>query len=331
MARVKKHSSLLAKYTLMYEKKPRSRVFAPLAETYRKIGMIDDALEILKNGIKNHPTYTLGYIVLASCYYDLQNFEMAYNTIRPFVAKNLENIRMQKLFAQTCLNLSHLEEALQTFKYLLLMSPRDSYIADQVKILEDDLLVDSDEEYELEDEQEQESFNEDEWVQVSFNKKYEKVDEELDQWNVEKSSPLDRFKNEIENEAISVKEHNLDDQFYHEEFDNEDPEVIGIQEFKNEKKENEDEKPFITHTLVDLYCKQNHYDKAIEILQNILEIHPDDKVTQKKLKKLQSHHNGEIEVSVEISKSDKIKNLEIIYSKFQNKLNMISEEKLINI
>ena len=124
MARIKNRSSLLSKYSLMYDKNPRSRVFAPLAETYRKLGMLDEAMQILKEGIRNHPSYTLGYIVLANCYFDIQNFELAYNTIRPFVAKNLENITMQKLFAKTCINLGHLEEALQTFKYLLLLNPK---------------------------------------------------------------------------------------------------------------------------------------------------------------------------------------------------------------
>ena len=79
-----KKSSLLTKYTLQYQKKPKSRVFAPLAETYRKLGMRDESLKILRQGLKYHPTYTLGYIVLANVYFDQQNFELAYNTLRPF-------------------------------------------------------------------------------------------------------------------------------------------------------------------------------------------------------------------------------------------------------
>jgi tetratricopeptide (TPR) repeat protein len=116
-----KNSSLLAKYTLQYKRKPRSRVFAPLAETYRKLGMYEDAFKILKDGIKHNPSYVLGYIVLANCYYDQQNYELAYNTIRPFVSDNLDNLTLQKLFAQTCINLGYLEEALETlniFYYL---------------------------------------------------------------------------------------------------------------------------------------------------------------------------------------------------------------------
>ena len=124
-----KHNSLLTKYSLQYEKKPRSRVFAPLAESYRKIGMLDEALKILKKGIKNHPSYTLGYIVLANCYFDKDQFEAAYSTLLPFVSDNLENIKLQKLFAQICEKLGNFDEALNSYKILLLINPKDKEIA----------------------------------------------------------------------------------------------------------------------------------------------------------------------------------------------------------
>jgi tetratricopeptide (TPR) repeat protein len=264
----------------MYEKKPRSRVFAPLAETYRKLGMIDEAMKILNSGIKNHPSYTLGYIVLSHCYYDLQNYEMAYNAIRPFVSQNLENITLQKLFAKTCINLGHLEEALQTFKYLLLLNPKDTYVADQIKLLEDDLLVDQEENEIIEVRNNDSSFDEDEWVQVDFNKKEDELEEDtVAQWEVKQdTSPLDLFKQEIQKNTIEVKEHTLDDEFFHEEYDIASKEVISSIE-ENKKDSSKDEEPLITHTLVDLYCGQGHFAKAASILENILELHPGDQAS----------------------------------------------------
>jgi len=279
MSKKTKSSSLLAKYTLMYEKKPRSRVFAPLAETYRKIGMIDEALKILKEGIKNHPSYTLGYVVLGSCYFDMQNYEMSYNTIRPFVSQNLENITLQKLFAKTCINLGYLEEALQTFKYLLLINPKDQNVADQIKLLEDDLLVNVDDN--IEPTSTDSTFSEDDWVQVNFssNKQIEEKVDELDSWKVEKN-PLDKFKEEIGGNVIQITQRNLDDEYFHEDFDNKDNEL------KEEVSEQEEEIPFITHTLVDLYCSQGHIDRAIVVLENILELHPNDESTKQRLAEL---------------------------------------------
>ncbi len=270
----------------MYEKKPRSRVFAPLAETYRKLGMLDDAFKILQKGIKNHPGYTLGYIVLSHCYYDIQNYEMAYNTIRPFVSQNLENITLQKLFAKICINLGYLEEALETFKYLLLINPKDEYVAEQVKLLEDDLLI-QDIDDSVETKNLDSSFDEDEWVQVDFNasKSIEKQTDnsqvDFQDWVMEKSeNPLESFKKEVSDEHIKINHHKLDDDYFHEDYDNESSDVILPLE---ENEEESQAKPIITHTLVDLYIKQGHLGKAANILESILELHPNDLVTQQKL------------------------------------------------
>jgi pentatricopeptide repeat protein len=291
-------SSLLAKYTLLYQKKPRSRVFAPLAETYRKLGMQNEALKILREGLKNHPTYTLGYIVLAQVYFDQQNYELAYNTIRPFVLDNLENITLQKLFAQICINLGFLEEALQTFKYLLLLNPKDQYTAEQVKLLEDDLLVN-----EVENgnfvEKRHSAFdnNEDDWIQVDFNQRRadDKKNEEND-WSMQDSSkeldPFLKFKKEIAQEQIKIEAPSIDDEYFLEEYDNDTDDVV----------EQKNETPIITHTLVDLYCKQGYIDKAIQVLESILELHPHDSATQRRLNELKS--KPENNTGIKIQKVD---------------------------
>ena len=285
-------SSLLAKYTLQYQKKPKSRVFAPLAETYRKLGMRDDALKVLRDGIKNHPTYTLGYIVLAHVYYDQDNYEISYNTLRPFVSDNLENITLQKLFAKVCINLGYLEEALQTFKCLLLINPRDVYVAEQVKLLEDDLLIE-----EIEDksnkneyvEKRMDSFDseEDDWVQVNFNKEERREvsseEDSISDWEISSAeNPLKNFQKDIKTGNLSVEEHDLDDYYFHEEHDHKSAKVI-------EEKENSD--PIITHTLVNLYCKQGHLDKAVELLDSIIELHPKDTASINKRNELLKNIN----------------------------------------
>lgn len=314
MAKKYKNSSLLAKYSLQYKRKPRSRVFAPLAETYRKLGMYDNAFKVLKEGIKHNPSYVLGYIVLANCYFDKQNYELAYNTLRPFVSDNLENLTLQKLFAQTCINLGYLEEALQTFKYLLLLNPRDEYVAEQVKLLEDDLLVNDDsleESYYEEDNSFQDT--EDQWVQVDFNRRRTDSNKSvieknsIDDWDMEDSSdPLDRFKKDISNNNLDVRDGSLDDDYYHEEYDNDED------DFSIESD------PIITHTLVDLYCKQGHYQKAIEILESILELHPKDRATKKKLNELRAL-------------DDKVRSHNFISNEEDSIQSDPEEEKLLNL
>ena len=288
----KNQSAVLAKYFSMYKKNPRSKVFAPLAESYRKLGMLDDALKILKDGIRNHPNYTLGYIVLAHCYFDQGKFELTYNTLRPIVSQNADNISLQKVFAQSCMNLGYLEEALDTYKYLLFMNPRDKFFTDQVKKLEDDLMVGHkklslDQLIKAPDMEKLpvvESLDDD-WVQVDFNqspapvqeeevKKIEEAKQDTD-WVMQKPGfshhPI------LKEETIPTR--SLEDDFYADEFeeygdieDQEDPGMLST------------DSPIVSHTLIDLYCAQQYYDKAIELLEKILELNPHDQASKQKLK-----------------------------------------------
>jgi tetratricopeptide (TPR) repeat protein len=138
---MKNKSSLLVKYLNLYKQKPTSRVFAPLAESYRKIGMINEAFDVLSQGLKYHPDYVLGHLVLANCYFDKKSYQKAFDTIQPYVADNIDNLSLQKLFAEICLKVGKLEDALQTYKYLLFLNPREPEFIKKVHALEDDLRV----------------------------------------------------------------------------------------------------------------------------------------------------------------------------------------------
>lgn len=285
-------SAVLAKYFSMYKKNPRSKVFAPLAESFRKLGMLDDAYKILKEGIRHHPNYTLGYIVLAHCYFDQGKFELTYNTLRPIVSQNADNISLQKIFAQACMNLGHLEEALDTYKYLLFMNPREKFFIEQVKKLEDDLMVGHkklslDQLVKAPDLErmpiQQAPTLDDDWVQVDFNKAPESTetteikklpDQSLDSdWVMEKPGvsqhPI------LKEETIPAR--SLEDDFYADEFE----EYGDIEEAPVPS--GSTESPIISHTLIDLYCAQQYYEKAIELLQKILELNPGDQSSQEKL------------------------------------------------
>lgn len=300
-----KNNSLLTKYSLQYEKKPRSRVFAPLAESYRKIGMLEEALKVLRKGIKIHPNYTLGHIVLANCYYDKNQFEAAYSTLLPLVSNNLENIRLQKLFAQVCEKLSNFDEALNAYKVLLLINPKDKHIAKKVKELEDNIeipkeLVDEDKEFDSSD---LFDTDEDDWVQVDFNKSEVtvEIEESYDQWNVvvpQNEDTLENYKRDIKENKLEVNEHELDDGFFYEVYDNHSEDTIDP--VTDKMTDEYDDRPIITHTLVDLYCEQGHFDKAISILESILELHPTDKASIRKLEQIHDIKSGK---AVAIDKS----------------------------
>ncbi|MBL7665526.1 MAG: hypothetical protein JNM93_10370 [Bacteriovoracaceae bacterium] len=277
----KLRSSLLVKYLEQYQANPASKVFAPLAETYRKLGMIEEAFKIVTEGLHRHPDYLLGHIVLAHCYVDKKLFKEAYTVLKPFVETHIDNISLQKLYAEAALRTGNLYESLQTLKYLLFLNPRDKEIVRKVKALEDDLQVEalSQNQGRVTETAAPSISEPEEWVQVSFHGKKEENVEEIsapkvapiqqkqtpqDDWTMQKMVP-----EEIQNEPEVEPDH----------FASVDPESESTQV-------SESPAPFITHTLVDLYCSQKHFDKAIEILEKILELNPRDQKTQQKLEEV---------------------------------------------
>ena len=132
-------SPLISKYEDQLEKDPRSRVFAPLAEAYRKVGLIENAFKVLKKGIRYNPEYLLGYLSLAQCYLDKGECALSYNTIRPLVPLHRDNIKLQTLFAICAEKTDNSDEALDTYKYLLFLQPKNEKVAFHVTRLEREL------------------------------------------------------------------------------------------------------------------------------------------------------------------------------------------------
>ena len=64
----------IAAYTEILVKDPSSTIFISLAETYRKMGMFDDARQIISRGLDLHPDVSPAYIVLARLLCQLEDF-----------------------------------------------------------------------------------------------------------------------------------------------------------------------------------------------------------------------------------------------------------------
>lgn len=297
-------SPLLVKYLDAYEKNPKSRVFAPLAETYRKLGMRDKAFEILKQGIKNHPSYLMGYLGLAFCYKDIGKLELAYSTIRPFVESSRDNIRMQKLFGSICYELNYFEEALDTYKFLLFLNPRDKTISKIVKKIEEQFnnsIVRNDlnlseiptDDISLFGDNENEKSR---WIQKDLTKPYSNPSS--DSGKIGLNNDEDSF---IPNKKVKIDEVKM--------ISNNKKEVSRTQlmmdkveanssqnllsekksEEKNEEKSEEKEsESIVTLTLVDLYLSQGYRDKALDVLEKLISLNPNDFTLKKKRKELES-------------------------------------------
>jgi tetratricopeptide (TPR) repeat protein len=313
-------SPLIEKYEKTLRENPESLVFAPLADCYRRLGSLDQALQILKEGLRKHPNYLLGHIGYAQVASDQNRYDLAYSTLRPFVESHRDNLKLMSLFANSCFQLEYHDEALQAFKYILFLNPRDINAANYVNQLENSTYqaplrrpIKSNEQFDLtglatipESE-----VDLDEWVQkdLATTGSKQNSDEVLDQWKME----------QLEVDDLSAAEDVTFVQATEPANDNEDR-VFVVHEAEVSHQENE--QPIITHTLVDLYLSQGYLDRAEDLLQKILELNPKDQKTKDKLSEVKS-------LMVDSLPEEKAEAVEDEESQHQKLMTLI-DEKLTN-
>ncbi|MEI8346842.1 MAG: hypothetical protein WCG27_05215, partial [Pseudomonadota bacterium] len=277
-----------------------------------------------------NPSYTMGYLGLAFCYFDLGQHQLAYATLRPLASVNRDNIRLQKIFAKICHEMGHVDEALETYKFLLFMNPRDQEALEEVGRLENvktaPVLSDHpahqssypEHSFGQTNNKEEGSWIEEDWFDIDKihhrphgrDRDTDDAKDQENEKNLASWKKVDWFvqgqEDHGENEHHSLEEgakeplppparQHLKDLIEKQSWIRKEDAFDKIST-RNENKNETEDAPVITHTLVDLYCAQGHLLKAQDILKKILELNPND---QKTLKKME-------EVKILIAQSDRI-------------------------
>jgi tetratricopeptide (TPR) repeat protein len=86
------YTSEIDKLEARFRDNPKGRNFAPLADAYRKAGLIDNAIDLCQNGLKLHPDYVSAYIVYARCLVDKKDDPAALGVFRQVLDLDGENI-----------------------------------------------------------------------------------------------------------------------------------------------------------------------------------------------------------------------------------------------
>lgn len=123
-------------YLRRYQDDPRSRVFAPLAEAYRKAGLLDEAIEICRDGLRIHPHFIGGRVAMARALFDKGQYLEVVKELEPVVLDAPDNLVAQKLLAESYLILGRVAQALAAYKVLLFFVPQDDEVAKMVQEIE---------------------------------------------------------------------------------------------------------------------------------------------------------------------------------------------------
>lgn len=127
---------LIYTYLKKYQEDPTSRVFAPLAEAYRKAGFVDEAIEIAREGLKIHPSFVGGRVALARALFDKCQYDEVVTELTSVVQDVPDNLVAQRLLAESFLMRGRVAEALDCYKMLLYFAPQDPDTAKIVRELE---------------------------------------------------------------------------------------------------------------------------------------------------------------------------------------------------
>lgn len=113
----------LEHYLRIFQENPDSRVFAPLADLYRRLGRLDDAERICREGLRRHPYYAGGRVALAHILFDRGQLQEAFDEVESIVTYYPDNLLARKILIKTLMSLNQKDRAHRELEALRAMAP----------------------------------------------------------------------------------------------------------------------------------------------------------------------------------------------------------------
>jgi tetratricopeptide (TPR) repeat protein len=118
------------------EKDPNSKLFVPLAEEYRKEGMLDEAVDVLLKGIESQPGYMSARVSLGKIYLEKGMPGEARAEFENVVRSIPDNLYAQKKLAEIYRDIGEKDLAIQSYRAVLKLNAMDEEALDVLKTLE---------------------------------------------------------------------------------------------------------------------------------------------------------------------------------------------------
>jgi tetratricopeptide (TPR) repeat protein len=118
------------------ERDPGSRLFAQLAEEYRKAGQHADAIRVARTGLAQHPSYPSARLTLGRALLDSGDAAGARVELEATLHEAPDNILASRFLGQALESLGELGPALVQLEKTLKMAPGDRQLAGQISALQ---------------------------------------------------------------------------------------------------------------------------------------------------------------------------------------------------
>jgi tetratricopeptide (TPR) repeat protein len=113
----------LERYLRIYQENPDSRVFAPLADMYRRLARFREAEQVCREGLMRHPYYAGGKVALAHIYLDTERLQEALDIIEEVVTFYPDNLLGRRILVKTLAGLNYWDRAEREFAALKVLAP----------------------------------------------------------------------------------------------------------------------------------------------------------------------------------------------------------------
>lgn len=115
----------IIRYREKWAKEPTSRVFAQLADAYRKEGMLDEAIRICLEGLKLHPTYVSARMILGRAYLEREALDGAAAEFERVLEISADNVLAHRMLGDTRRRQGRLGEAATHYEAVLALIALD--------------------------------------------------------------------------------------------------------------------------------------------------------------------------------------------------------------
>jgi len=119
-----------------FDKDPNSKLFLPLAEEYRKEGMLEEAIDVLQKGLEKHVSYTSARVLLGKTFLEKGMLDEARKEFESVIKIVPDNLFAHKKLAELYRDTGETALAIKAFKIILKLNPMDEESINNLKNIE---------------------------------------------------------------------------------------------------------------------------------------------------------------------------------------------------
>ncbi len=119
-----------------HSENPQGRYFVPLANAYRKMGELEQAEALLREGLRRHPDYLSAHIVLGRCLADRSAADEAVSEFRYVLSVDPQNLIALRSLGELATEGGRREEAARWYRELLAVDPMNEEARQALETLE---------------------------------------------------------------------------------------------------------------------------------------------------------------------------------------------------